>query len=112
MKQRCDLLLVEPDAAYGRVQAVVFRRLGYTVRLVHTRASALRAIRTAVYDLGVVDLFVAGGGPELARELARGVRRLVLSVGPSLARAEVLAAAAGFPVHRKVALTRVLRRRR
>ena len=105
----CRLLLVEPDTACGRTLAAVFRRQGYVVRLVHSRAAALRAAREVIYEIGVVDLFVRGGGLELARELRRRVRRLVLCVGPALARAEVLHAAVGFPIHRKTALSRVLR---
>jgi CheY-like chemotaxis protein len=102
------LLLVEPDAAHGRVQARLLARLGYAVRLVHTRQAALRAIRQGRYGVAVVDLFLPGGGPQLARALAPRVRRLVLSVGPEIGRAESLRAARGFPVHRKRALTRVL----
>ena len=102
------LLLVEPDAAHGRVQARLLTRLGYAVRLVQTRQAALRAIRRRRYAVVVVDLFLPGGAPQLARRLAPRVGRLVLCVGPNLARSEVLRAAGGFPVHRKRALTRVL----
>jgi ActR/RegA family two-component response regulator len=108
-KRICRLLLVEPDAACGRTLAAVFRRQGYAVRLVSSRGAALRAARLVEYEMGVVDLFVRGGGLELARQLRRRVRRLVLCFGPALARAEVLQAAVGFPIHRKVALSRVLR---
>jgi CheY-like chemotaxis protein len=107
----CRLLLVEPDPLSGRVQARVLSRLGYTVDLVHTRAAALKAARANGYDVGVIDLFLRGGGPELARALARRVPRLLLSVGPALGQSEVLHAAAGFPVHRKLALPRALRPR-
>jgi CheY-like chemotaxis protein len=109
MRPICRLLLVEPDPFSGRVQARVLTRLGYAVHLVHTRAAALKAVRATGYDVGVIDLFLRGGGPELARALARRVPRLLLSVGPALGQAAVLHAAAGFPVHRKLALTRALR---
>ena len=102
------LLLVEPDAALGRVQARLLTRLGYAVRLVQTRQAALRAIRRERYAVAVVDLFLPGGGPQLARALAPRVRRLVLGVGPHLARSEAVRMAGGFAVHRKRALTRVL----
>jgi CheY-like chemotaxis protein len=103
------LLVVEPDPACGRTLAALFRRAGHEVRLVRTRAAALRAARESRYDLAVVDLFVAGGGVELARELARRVRRILLSVGPILAREEMREWAVGFPIRRKADLAGLLR---
>ena len=53
------------------------------------------------YDLAVVDLFVKGGGVDLARRLTRRVPRVYLSVGPKLLTDELLEPAIGFPVLRK-----------
>lgn len=108
---RCGLsvLVVDADADYGRALAVVLRRTGGLVRVVRTRAQALQAVRHSHFDLAVVDLFLGGGGVELARELARHVPRLMLSLAARLERGEILEAALGFPVHRKASLARLLR---
>lgn len=103
------VLVVDADADYGRALAVVLRRAGGRVRVVRTRAQALQAARHGRFDLAVVDLFLGGGGVELARELARHVPRLMLSLAARLERGEILEAALGFPVHRKAALARLLR---
>ena len=103
------VLLVDSDAAYGRALAIVLRRQGDRVTVVRTRTQALTACRRASYDLAIVDLFVDGGGAELARELSRSVPRLLLSLGARLGREEVLEAALGFPVLRKAALPALLK---
>lgn len=101
--QRC-VLLVDADAVYGRTLAALLRRQGDLVEWVATRAAALEAARRRRFDLAVVDLFVGGGGPELARALARRVPKLVLSLGARLRDDELLEAALGFPVRRKASL--------
>jgi hypothetical protein len=53
------------------------------------------------YDLAVVDLFVKGGGADLARRLTRRVPRVYLSVGAKMLTDELLEAVIGFPVLRK-----------
>jgi hypothetical protein len=73
-----------------------------------TRAQALQAARRRPYDLAVVDLFLRGGGAELARDLARSVPQLYLSLGARLVEDEILEAALGFPVCRKSALPGLL----
>jgi DNA-binding response OmpR family regulator len=103
------VLLVDSDPACGRSLAAVLRRQGDEVRVVEGRAEALEASRRETYDLAIVDLFVEGGGAELARELSRRVPRLVLSLGARLAPLEILEAALGFPVHRKASLPALLR---
>jgi DNA-binding response OmpR family regulator len=97
-------LLVESDEGCGRSLAVVLRRQGNRVHVARTRAQALQAARRRPYDLAVVDLFLRGGGAELARDLARSVPRLYLSFGARLQEDELLEAALGFPVLRKSAL--------
>jgi CheY-like chemotaxis protein len=109
MRSGVSVLVVDADADYGRALAVVLRRTGGQVRVVRTRAQALQAAKTARFDLAVVDLFLGGGGVELARELARHVPRLMLSLAARLERGEILEAALGFPVHRKASLARLLR---
>ena len=106
-----SVLLVDPDATYGRTMASVLRRQGDQVRVVRTSRQALDEARRRPYDLAIVDLFVRGGGAELARELARRVPRLLLSLGVRLGRDEALEAALGFPVFLKSALPAVLRGR-
>lgn len=106
-----NVLLVDSDSGSGRALALVLRRQGDRVRLVQTRSQALLAVRRNAYDLAVVDLFVAGGGVELARELFPRIPRLFLSLGARLDREEVLEAALGFPVHHKAALPALLRAR-
>lgn len=105
------VLLVDGDAVYGRTLAQVLRQQGARVRVVQTRCQALEASRRERYDVAIVDLFVRGGGTELARVLARRVPRLVLSLGAHLGKDEILEAALGFPVLRKAALPALLRGR-
>lgn len=95
------VLIVDRDVAYGRALAVVLRRQGQRVKVVRTRAQALAAADREDYDVAVVDLFVGGGGAELARELCRRVPRVFLSLGAGLPPDELLEAVLGFPVHRK-----------
>jgi DNA-binding response OmpR family regulator len=106
-----SILLVESDEGCGRSLAVVLRRQGDHVHVARTRAQALQAARRRPYDLAVVDLFLRGGGAELARDLARSVPRLYLSLGARLEEDEILEAALGFPVYRKAALPGLLRSR-
>jgi hypothetical protein len=68
----------------------------------------MAAARRTAFDLAIVDLFVEGGGVELARELSRHVPRLLLTLGMGMKQEEVLEAALGFPVHRKAQLPSVL----
>jgi CheY-like chemotaxis protein len=102
---RRAILLVDTDSGCGRAWAAVLRRAGHRVSVARTRSGALRSARTGAYDLAVVDIFVRGGGVELARELARCVPRLYLSVGARLLSEEVLEAALGFPVWQKAELS-------
>ena len=48
-----------------------------------------------------MDLFVKGGGVDLARRLTPRLKRVYLSVGPKLLTDELLETAIGFPVLRK-----------
>src|SRR5687767_5118534 len=98
------VLLVDGDKRCARTLARLLRSQGSRVQVCHTRAQALAAVRRKSFDLAVVDLFSAGGGVELAREIARRVPRVVLSLGMGMQQEEVLEAALGFPVHRKAAL--------
>ncbi len=66
-----------------------------------TPAAALAAAQREAFDLAVVDLFVKGGGVDLARRLTRRVPRVYLSVGAQLLTEELIEAAIGFPVLRK-----------
>lgn len=104
------VLLVDADASYGQALAALLRRQGDAVEVVATRAEALAAVRRKHFDVAVVDLFVAGGGPELAQRLSRRVPRLVLSFGAHLGGDELVEAALGFPVRHKAALPALLRR--
>jgi DNA-binding response OmpR family regulator len=108
MRSERSVLVVDADAEYGHALAVLLRRDGVRVRLARTRGQALLAARRARFDLAVVDLFLGGGGVELARALSRRVPRLLLSLGASMAHDEILEAALGFPVRRKVALPSLL----
>ena len=103
------VLLVDPDTACGRALAAVLRRQGDCVRVVRTPSQALTAATREHYDLGIVDLFVDGGGVELARQLQQRVPRLMLSLGARLGPDELLEAAVGFTVHHKAELPRLLR---
>ena len=105
------ILLVEGDRDCGLALAKLLRRQGDRVRVAHTRAQALLEARRKPFDVAIVDLFVRGGGVELARELSRQVPRLYLSLGAKLGREELLEAALGFPVHRKANLPALLRGR-
>jgi CheY-like chemotaxis protein len=103
------VLLVDPDAACGRALAALLRRQGDRVRVVRTPSQALSAVDRDQYDLGIVDLFVDGGGVELARQLQQRVPRLLLSLGARLGPDELLEAAVGFSVHHKAELPGLLR---
>jgi DNA-binding response OmpR family regulator len=105
------ILLVESDEGCSRSLAVVLRRQGDRVHVARTRGQALQAARRRPYDLAVVDLFLRGGGAELARDLARSVPQLYLSFGARLLQHEILEAALGFPVCRKASLPGLLRSR-
>jgi len=102
------VLIVDRDADYGRALSKLLRSQGDDVKLATTAASAQRAVRTHRFDLAIVDVLQDGGGAELARSLARRVRRLVLSVGASLDHEELLETALGFPVRRKALLPELL----
>ncbi len=97
-------MLVDADASYGRALAALLRRRGDVVEVVRTRAAALQAARRRPFDLAVIDLFVSGGGAELARTLRRRVPALVLCFGARLRDDALLEAALGFPVRRKATL--------
>jgi CheY-like chemotaxis protein len=103
------VLLVDSDLQCGHALAAVLRRAGGSVRVVRTRAQARQAVRRAHFDVAIVDLFVEGGGPELARELARRVPRVLLSLGADLEHNQLLEAALGFPVCRKAMIEKRLR---
>jgi CheY-like chemotaxis protein len=108
MRVRRSVLVVDSDAEYGQALATLLRRDGVRVRLARTREQALQAARRVRFDLAVVDLLLGGGGVELARALSRRVPRLLLSLGAAMAQDEILEAALGFPVRRKVALPSLL----
>ena len=95
------ILLVESDAGCGQALARLVRRSGDRVRLVRTPGAAVAAAQRESFDLAVVDLFVKGGGVDLARRLTPHLKHVYLSVGPKLLTDEVLEAAIGFPVLRK-----------
>jgi hypothetical protein len=95
------ILLVESDAECGQALARLVRRSGDRVRLVRTPGAAVAAVQRESYDVAVVDLFVKGGGVDLARRLTCRVPRVYLSVGPKLLTDELLETAVGFPVLRK-----------
>jgi CheY-like chemotaxis protein len=106
-----SILLVDGDRDYGLTLALVLRRQGHRVRVVQTRSEALLASRRRRYGLAIVDLFLGGGGAELARVLSRRVPRLVLSLAPRMGRREVLEAVLGYPVLRKASLPSLLKGR-
>ncbi len=101
MRPARAILLVESDAGCGQALARLVRRSGDRVRLVRTPGAAVAAAQRESYDLAVVDLFVKGGGVDLARRLTSRVPRVYLSVGPKLLTDELLETAIGFPVLRK-----------
>ena len=101
MRPARAILLIESDAGCGQAIARLVRRGGDRVRLVRTPGAALAAAQREAYDLAVVDLFVKGGGVDLARRLTRRVPRVYLSVGAQLLTEELIEAAIGFPVLRK-----------
>lgn len=107
-----SVLLVDGDKNYGRALALLLRRQGHRVRVVRTRTQALQASALQRYDLAIVDLFLRGGGGDLARLLSSRVGKLLLSLAPRMARAEILEAALGFPVLQKATLPGSLRLRR
>jgi ActR/RegA family two-component response regulator len=102
------ILLVESDAGCGQALARLVRRGGDRVRLVRTPGAALAAAQRESFDVAVVDLFVKGGGVDLARRLTPHLKRVYLSVGPRLLTEELLEAAIGFPVLRKSDLPRLV----
>lgn len=108
MDTPATLLLVDSDARCGRAIARVLRRQGSRVHVCRTPGQAMAAVRRHVFECAIVDLFVEGGGVELARELARSVPRVILSLGMGLSQDEVLEAVLGFPVHRKATVPALL----
>jgi CheY-like chemotaxis protein len=102
------VLLVDNDASCARTLSRILKRQGAQVLVYRTRRQALAAVRRRQFDLAVIDLFAAGGGLELARDLAGLVPRIVLTLGMSLKQEEVLEAALGFPVHRKALVSALL----
>ena len=108
MRPARAILLVESDAGCGQAIARLVRRGGDRVRLVRAPGAAVAAAQREVYDLAVVDLFVKGGGVDLARRLTRRVPRVYLSVGAQLLTEELIEAAIGFPVLRKSHLPSML----
>lgn len=102
------VLLVDRDAQTGQALAAILRRNGDVVHVVRNRSQALYALRRQRFDLAIVDLFVDGGGAELARDLAHRVPRVMLCLGTVLQDEDIIEAALGFPVHRKAALPAVL----
>ncbi len=99
-----SVLLVDQDAETARALAAVLRRTGALVHVARSRTQALNVLRRLRFELAIVDLFLDGGGVELARELARQIPQVVLSMGAALPEEDVIEAALGFPVHRKATL--------
>jgi DNA-binding response OmpR family regulator len=102
------ILIVDPDSGYGRSLAVVLKRQGNRVRFVRTCQQALLATKRDQYDLAIVDLFLAGGGVELARKLSPHVAQLVLTLGVRMEQNDILQAALGFQVYCKSALAKMI----
>lgn len=102
------ILIVDPDSGYGRALAVVLKRQGNRVRLVKTRQQAVLASKREQYDLAIIDLFLAGGGVELARKLSPHVNQLVLTLGVRMEQSDILEAALGFQVYCKAALAKMI----
>ena len=98
------VLVVDADRDYARALSLLLRREGYRVRVARTRAQALFVAAQEHFDLAIVDLFLGGGGADLARLLTGRVGKLFLSLAPKLARTDVLEASDGFPVVRKALL--------
>ena len=103
------VLLVDRDLECGQAMAALLRRSGDVVHVVRNRSQALQMLKRWPFHLAIIDLFVDGGGLELARELAHQVPRVMLCLGASLPEDELLEAALGFPVHRKAVLPALLR---
>jgi len=103
------VLLVDRDLECGQAIAAVLRRSGDVVYVVRNRSQALQLLKRWRFTLAIVDLFVDGGGLELARELSRQVPRVMLCMGAAMPEDELLEAALGFPVHRKAALPELLK---
>jgi CheY-like chemotaxis protein len=103
------VLLVDRDLDCGHAMAALLRRTGDVVHVARNRQQALQLLKRWSFTLAIVDLFVDGGGLELAREISRQVPRVMLCLGASLSEDELLEAALGFPVHRKAQLPTVLR---
>jgi DNA-binding response OmpR family regulator len=112
MHSRSSVLVVDGDRDYARALALLLRRQGHRVRVVRTRTQALHASAQQRYDLAIVDLFLRGGGGDLARVLSSRVGKLLLSLAPRMAEAEILEAALGFPVLQKATLPGSLRQQR
>jgi ActR/RegA family two-component response regulator len=108
MRSPESVLIIDADVPCSHALARVLRRQGARVVCCRTRGQALAAVRKRSFDLAVVDIFATGGGVELARELARHVPRVVLSLGLEGRQEDILEAALGFPVHQKATLSRVL----
>jgi CheY-like chemotaxis protein len=109
MRSPRTILLVEADPGCAQALTLVLERQGDRVRVAATREEALGAARREPYDVAIVDLFVRGGGTELARALSRHVPRLLLCHGAQLQKQEILEAALGFPVCRKTTLPSLLK---
>jgi CheY-like chemotaxis protein len=103
------VLLVDRDLDCGQAIAAVLRRSGDVVHVVRNRSQALQLLRRWRFTLAIIDLFVDGGGLELAREISRQVPQVMLCLGASMPEDELLEAALGFPVHRKSVLPELLR---
>ncbi len=103
------VLLVDRDLDCGHAMATLLRRNGDVVHVARNRHQAFQLLRRWRFTLAIVDLFVDGGGLELAREISRHVPRVMLCLGAALSDEELLEAALGFPVHRKVMLPALLK---
>jgi CheY-like chemotaxis protein len=106
---RCrTVLLVDPDRRSARAFAAMFRARGHRVQVARTGSEAVRAARRTCFDLGIVDLFVAGGGVSVAQKLSRSIREVVLSLAAPVRPDELVESALGFAVCRKAGLVRLL----
>jgi CheY-like chemotaxis protein len=102
------VLLVDPDPRCGRAFAAMLRARGHRVQIARTGSDAVRAARRTSFDLGIVDLFVAGGGVAVAQKLSRSIREVVLSLAARVRADELVESALGFSVCRKGALGRLV----